>query len=381
MGVASYREDLLTAYYEGTQGVLPEARPPLHCCPFCGEDFDDRNALTLHLSSIHRGERPILRIGGREPETRGTIRHALRDDDIEVVNCTSVRIRKSGIELPHRTPDSVRGPLLGETDTVLEVDLINEFDSSADPVTESYRLTLRIPDNAALDAVDRDFVEVLALDAPHLSDVDRFLGRRSTRGAVREYADALASYVRGVLVKDGAGGATLPFSEAHDLYGRALETLAEFRRPLSRVICGLVRLASNDFSEAEEATGFRRLDRCHAVLAPVAGFDHKALSDREAGLDGAAGKIVALCPIDRTLDSVLDLAERIGTPRISLEDYRTAVEHPRLTPRDRTKLYALYALAVLRSDAVMEAREPLRQLRNEYPFGAWASRELDRLDE
>ena len=287
---------------------------------------------------------------------------------------------KSGVVLPHRTPDSLRDTLLSETDTVLDVDLINEFDPSADPITESYRLTLRIPDKSTLDAVDRDFVEVLASDTPHLSDVDRFLGRRSTQGAVREYADALASYVRGVLVKDGAGGATLPFREADDLYGRALETLTEFRRPLPGVVCGLVRLASNDFSEAGDATGFRRLDHCHVVLAPAVGFDHKVPSDREADLIGAAGRIVALCPIDRTLDRILNLAERIGTPRISLEDYQTAVEHPRLTPRDRTKLYVLHALAALQSDAVMEAREPLRQLRNEYPFGAWASRELDRLD-
>ena len=380
MGVASYREDLLTAYYEGTQSALPEVRSPQHCCPFCGEDFDDRSSLTRHLSSTHRGERPILRVRGREMERSGTIRRAMRADNIEVFNCTSVRMRKDGVALPDRTPDSLRGLLPPETDSVLEITLINEFDLSANPITESYRLVLRIPDKRALDAVDRAFVEVLAFEEPHMSDVDRFLSRSSAQGVAREYADALASYVRGVLIKNGTGGTTLPLREAEIRYGEALDTLDEFHRPLPQVVCGLVRLASNDFSRAQRKTGFRRLDRCHAVLASAVGFTPLELFDGVAGLDRSVGRIVPLCPIDNALDRILDLAEQFKNRRISLEDYRAAVEHPRLTPRDRTKLYALHALAALQSNAAAEARELLRQLRNEYPFGAWASRELDTLD-
>ena len=181
--------------------------------------------------------------------------------------------------------------------------------------------------------------------------------------------------------KDGTGGATLPPGEAADLYGEALETLRGFHRPLPRVVCGLVRLASNDFSLAGEPTGFRRLDRCRAVLARAAGGATPELADDPDGAKAPAVPMVALCPIDRALDGILDLAAPDRMQRASLEDFRQAARCSGLMPDDRAKIHALHALAALQSNAAAEAREPLRQLRNIYPFDAWAVRELDRLDD
>ena len=379
MGLASYYEDVLTAFYEGEQTIVPPARTSLHLsqrCPFCNKFFRDKNSLNGHISSTHRGERPVLLIDGSEPAKDTVIRQDICAEDIRLINCTSVQIRKYGVALPEQDPGSVPALFTSEADIALEIDLIHKFDASAGPITQSYCLTLRVPDKQSLDAVDNDFVKILAIDALHISHIDKFLRRPSAQGVAREYADALASYVRGVLVKDGTGDTTLPFSEANGLYARALETLKGFRRPLTRVICSLVRLASNDFSLASVPTGFLRLDLCHAVLAPAVGYHPPMLDD---AVVARSRKTVALCPVDQAIDSILNFAS-ICLSRTSLEHYRVAIEHQRLTSCDRMKIYALHALTALQSGAVAEARESLRQLRNVYPFGEWASKELETLD-
>lgn len=381
MGLASYREDLMTAFLEGQATPFPYFPAPPHQCPFCDRNFDRKKELSDHLASAHRGERPVLLIDGLEPARDAAIRQAIRETDIVVENCTFVRVSRAGVVLPEDSPETLSTLIVNENNTVLEIDLFNKFDLAAEPINQFYRLSLRVPDKSALDAVDRDFVRILASETVNISDVDRFLRQRSTQGAVQEYADALASYVRGVLVKDGRGGSTLPFSEAEELYGRALETLHSFRRPLAYVVSSLVRLTSNDFTLAEEGTGFDRLDHCHFVLAPTIGRGDLSRSPKYEGKgESGAESSVALCPLDQGLDTVLQLADRFKDQHVSLTEYRQALGLPRLTGRDRAKICVLHALAALKSSAVFEARETLSQLRNEYPFEAWASRELDRLD-
>ena len=380
MGVASYREDLLTAFLEGKPTEFPRLATPLHRCPFCSLDFARKKDLGEHLSSTHRGERPVLLIEGHEPSTDAAIRQAIGTDDIVVENCTLVRISKSGVALPENSPGTLRALLLSETNTVLEIELLNEFDPVAKPINQFYRLNMRIPEKSKLDAVDHDFVRLLASDAVHMSGIDDFLRQRSTQGVVREYVDALASYVRGVLVKDGRGGSTLPFNEADRLYGSALETLGDFRRPLAIIVCSLVRMAFNDFTSAGTRTGIGRIDRCYSVLAPTLGCGLPKQDETEGDGKWEVGETVALCPVDQALDAILDLAEQIRTQLPSLVECRRMLEHPRLTSRDRVKMYVLQGLAALQSNASLEAREALMQLRNEYPFKAWATRELDKLD-
>ena len=380
MGVASYREDLMTAFLEGQAMPFPHLAAPSHRCPFCDLSFARRKELGDHLALAHRGERPVLLIDGLEPARDAAIRQTVRKADIVVENCTLVHISKDGVVLSENSPDALGALIVNETNAVLELDLINKFDRVAEPINQFYRLNMRVPDESALDAVDHDFVRILASENVNISDIDYFLRRRSTQGAVREYADALASYVRGVLVKDGRGGSTLPFSEAEGLYGMALETLRNFRRPLAYVVSSLVRLTSNDFTLVEDRTGFGRLDRFHAILAPTIGRGLSRMPEHEVDKGSGAGSYTALCPVDRGVDTVLQLAERFKEQHISLAEYRRALEQSRLTRRDRAKICALHALAALKSSAPLEARDALRQLRNEYPFEAWASRELDRLD-
>jgi hypothetical protein len=281
-------------------------------------------------------------------------------------------------------PKAVPTLVSGQTDAVIDVELINSFDEVALPIRQSYRLILRIPDKASLDAVDQAFIKHLATGMPQMAQVAAFLGDRLCRGPASDYAEALGSYLRGLLVKDQAPntGVTLPPAEADDLYGAALEVLKGFHRPLSAVVCGLVRFALNNFGFLDRPTGFRRLDRCNAILAPLLGLDVPPIEDKAEGKRGA---VVPLCPLDQAIDRVLDLAERLDRqtrwgPSLD-EECRQTADARTLVPRDRVKVYALWAAAALRLEVDDAALEPLRRLRAVYPFNTWAAGHLDRIEE
>ena len=385
MGAASYREDVLNRFFEATEALplLGPLGPPRHHCPFCTETFDDRHALSAHLSSRHHGDRPVLLISGREPDGISTIRQFIRTDEISIENCSSARVRLNGIWMDDLSPSRVPSLLSRETDAVLEIELANRFDEVASPVYQPYRLTLRVPSKTSIDAVDRAFIDHLATGTPTMAQIAAFLGDSRCVGVVSDYADALGAFVRGLLVKDQAmgTGVTLPPSEGDDLYGSALRGLEEYQRPLPIVISGLVRFAFNDFSAIDRPTGFHRLDRCNAMLAPLV---NRGVSVVSVTAEQMPGAVVKLCPFDQAVDRILDLADRLYRqtrwgPTL-LEDCQQAAEAQAFASRDRVKVHALWAATALRLGADEAALEPLRRLRATYGFGKWAAEHLDRLE-
>jgi hypothetical protein len=245
-------------------------------------------------------------------------------------------------------------------------------------------MTIQVPRKHALDDVDRAFVEHLGKAAPHMHQVASFLEDLRCAGIVHEYADALAAYVRGVLVKDQnkATGVTLRPAEARDLYGDALGRLQNVARLLPNVICGLIRFAVNDFSFSEHPTGVLRLDRVMSVLAPLVGRKGPAT---QSNSNSATIRTIALCPVDHGVDRVLRLGESLIEQRrwgpLLQEECRDAASASMIEAGDRQKVLAIWAATALRFEAEKEAIDPLRQLRAAFPFGDWAEQQLERIDE
>jgi hypothetical protein len=147
MGVASYREDIYLRFLESTDH-LPDGLVlslPSEICPFCGSHFEDQRALIEHLSDAHRAERPILILHGREPDRRCQISHRLHKERILIQNCTSARLRINGREPIGIASGRVGRLLAGEVDSIVELELENKFDTSAEPVRQRYHLTIRVP--------------------------------------------------------------------------------------------------------------------------------------------------------------------------------------------------------------------------------------------
>ena len=326
----------------------------------------------------------MLLIGDWEPNRITTIRQRLWEPQIAIENCSGVHMRVNGTRRDRLLQQHIPRLLAQEPDAVIELELANRFDDVAAPIRHSYRLEFCIPDKSSLDAVNRAFIEHLTIDKLEMAQVSAFLRDQRCEGVVCDYADALGSYARGLLVKNQAigTGVTLPPSESDDLYGSALMRLKDFQRPLTTVICGLVRFGINDFSFAHLPTGFHRLDRCNVFLSPLSGCDAPSV---EVLAGDTRRAVVGLCPFDQAIDRVLDMAGRLDRqtqwgPTLH-EDCRQASEARTLAAPDRTKVRALWATTALRLWADKMAVEPLRQLRASYPFGAWATEQLDRMEE
>jgi hypothetical protein len=353
MGVASYREDIYLQFLESTARApdfIPPG-PPDQICPFCGDRFKDQRRLVEHLSSAHRGDRPVLLLYGREPDRHCQIAYRLRKENMLIQNCTSARLRIDGHETMDVPSSRVGSLLASAVDSIVDLELANRFDNSAEPVRQAYHLTIRVPPKRALDDVDRAFVHHLGTAAPHMAQVSRFLEDPRCQGIVWEYADALAGYVRGVLVKDQdrATGVTLRPAEAADLYGDALGRLRSFQRLLPNVICGLVRFAMNDFSFSEQPTGVIRLDRAIAFLAPLVG---RKGPRRERMSNSATARTIALCPVDHGVDRVLRLGASLNMQRrwgpLLQQECRDAASAPMMEAADRQKVLAIWGAAALR---------------------------------
>jgi hypothetical protein len=274
--------------------------------------------------------------------------------------------------------------LMEQVDSILDLELENKFDVSAEPIRELYHMIIRVPSKHALDDVDRAFVQHLGTDAPHMAQVASFLQDFRCAGIVREYADALATYVRGVLIKDQDRntGVTLRPAEARDLYGNALGRLRSFRRLLPNVICGLIRFAVNDFSLSEQPTGVSRVDRAMTLLAPLVGKKGPAVQRIPKS---TIVRTIALCSIDHGVDRVLRIGESLAKQRrwgpVLQEECRHAALASMLEASDRQKILALWAVSALRLRAAADAVEPLRQLRATFPFGDWAENRLEEIGE
>ena len=236
MGIPSYREDIFLRFLEATNKpppIVPELTLT-HYCPFCGEGFVDATSLTAHLSRRHHGARPVLLVDGREPDQTSTIRHPLRADQIVIApDNTAAHLRMNGEWVAVQGAAGAKGLLSQERDAEITIELVHRFDPVADPIRQIYRLWFRIADKTSLDAVDRAFIEHLATGEPNMGQVASFLRDDRCSGLVNEYADALATYVRGLLIRDQAigTGVTLAPADSDDLYGQALDVLRAVRRP------------------------------------------------------------------------------------------------------------------------------------------------------
>lgn len=359
---------------------LPQSPEPYRC-PFCSDLFETAGQVQDHLTARHRGNRPVLLLDGIEPAGTHRIATPLRASDIAVENCTSGSISVDGkpampIDL-RKLPSSLSKPC----DALVELELVNAFDNVAQPIRQCYRLAYRIATRAELEAVDRAFRRHLAIDAPTWSAIDSFLLEPCCGGVARDYAGALAAYVRGILLKDRPAQVTvtLPYATYRELYGQAIEVLPAYDGPISRLIYAIIRFGRNDFRFAGTPVGSPGLDYANATLASLVGPGRDPAHDRGAP---SHGSLVPACPVDDGIARVLALASRLRDARhwsSSLEEEcRQAAGATKLDVPDREKVLALWASAALRLRAHQSAQEPLALLSATYPFNTWASRERER---
>ena len=382
-------ESASDAFLEGTAN-LPDLEPapePTYSCPFCDRVFDDRHLWQGHVSGQHRVGRPVILLRGREPAKRHVIRTALSREDILTVNATSARVAIDGEYLPAMSLRKVSDRIAALRQAEMRLILVNDSQNNAEPVESSYAISVRIATTQELRNVENAFAKFMIPPAVSKDSsgrsisralIDQFLADPRSTGAGADYAAGLAEYLMGVLVKErpATERLTTPVARYRELYGEALVHLADFNRPLARLIVSIIRFALNDFSRAATQTGFWDLDSANDLLknpeqATSSFFDENAALRR-------------VCPIDHATSGILNLAKRMSSQtrwsRILDNECKKMANSEIFDAADQQKILAIWAAAAWRRNAKRSAIEPLRQIAATYPFDEWAKPYLERIN-
>jgi hypothetical protein len=357
---------------------------PAYRCPFCKNTFSARKLLSAHLELSHVVKRPFLLMSGAEPGSEDTIRARSVLPSLEIFNCTELLVGIDGEALRRTQRSDLVQTLSRLTRATVQLRLLNAGDGLTAPVTQDYRFRVIVPDHASLTTIDERFVRELGSDGVNLERVGCFY--QATRaGASAEYAEALADYVRAVLIKDGdpRTGVSTRLHHNHDVYSRALNTLQSFERPLAKLLSALIRFGLNDFSKWQEATGFEMLDRAYSLLGPLAEFDRAPLMVSQ-GRSGSASARVFVCPIDVGTDSVTRLANQAADltrwGAAAEQQFSVLAEQTSISALDRAKIRALWATTALRLNARASAQKALSLLDGDPTFGRWTASELAKVE-
>ena len=345
-------------------------------CPFCEATFDEDARRVEHIAFSHPVRPPVLSIGGSLMPSESTFRRILDVEEIGLANVTSAEIAVDGQSLRECGPQELPSLLAGSRAGVHRVKLVNR---ASDGATAAVLHTLRfeVPEPAELDEVDWEFERQLARDDVRMEDVVRFASSVAAATSAAAYADALAGYVTGVLIKDGdpSRGATLPFEEYRSRFTRALDVLAGFEeRPLAYLVVCCIRMNLNDLARGFDTTGAPELDDVLAVLSQLALGVSKP--DRPGSEEAAAGR--AGCPVDGwTAELIERFPECWGDGGLTAA-HRLAERASALTaaPVDMAKFRALGAAALIRAGDNAGARALLLDLQHDLVFGTWARTRL-----
>jgi hypothetical protein len=353
---------------------------PAFQCPFCKHTFKAKELLSAHLDSVHVMKRPFLLVSGIEPGSEDAIRAKTSFQSLELFNCTEVWIGVDGEPVRQTQRAKLAHELSKLNRASVQIRLLNVGDGLTAPVINEYRLRVIIPEEESLAKIDEIFLSELGSNDVSLDKVGSFY--QVTRDdASAEYAEALADYVRAVLIKDGdpKTGVSTRLHHDSDIYNRALNTLRPFERPLAKLLCALMRFGLNDFTKWQEATGFDSLDRACSLLGPLAEFDGTTI---EIGTSQSRQEHarVFVCPIDVGTDNVTRLARQAAELTrwgMAAEQYFIAVaEQMSINALDRAKIRALWAVTALRLGAGTSAQKALSLLDGDPTFGRWTASKL-----
>lgn len=373
------REDDLDAFYEGTERTPDPSLPsePSFSCPFCASVFSSQSEFHDHVYAKHRVQRPFITLRGREPSANGVVRSALILSDIVIANTNHAKICVDGASPYKVSTDQLKEIMAKTQQAELTLELVNAAERNATPVATHYNFSFRIADKADLKLVEQAFADILVSEAITRDSIGFFLADKRTQGPGREYASGLADYCLGILIKERPEGENLttPFSRYRELYGRALDVLKDFKRPLAYLISCIIRFSLNDFERSGSRTGYWELDLATELLSnPTSVCLPRALEK--------AGRR-PVCPIDHGTGRMLELAKHLVFQQrwspILDDECRGLTHSDLLDVTDHQKAFAIWAASAWRLGSTESAQEPLTQIAEVYPFGRWANKYLEQV--
>ncbi len=217
-----------------------QPQPLTYRCVDCDTVFDTVAMLRRHRFEAHPATQPSLFIRNvRIGNSPVHILRPLRPDEVEVAASESGTFNGMPIE-PHDVP----GRLAAVSNDRIQLVLAN------DRVSTSFDIDIRIASEADLDAVDASFYALAERRNLDRRAIDGFYRNCSHCDTATSYRGGITEYLYGVLAMERRGDTQTPYEQYTDRFNESAARLADYDRPLSRLIRSLIAFHFNHFGEA-----------------------------------------------------------------------------------------------------------------------------------
>lgn len=377
------QETAIDRYWEqGDLGRQVPSKPRVYHCPYCDRHFAATSDLAIHISVDHPIERPLLIIGNRLACSEQTIRSPITPDQIVLTHVKQILVSHDGESQQDWSLQQLKERICHLRTAHYVITLINFGPDHQRQVKATYVVKTKIANPEELSVIDENFVRVLAIDNPKMSDVRRFSDACADYPDSAEYASALADYVMGVLLKDQNKdtGVSLPLSSYKKKMQHALDTLRDYERPIANAISAAIKFNLNDFRSPSTSCRAYLLDSANMFFSSVAHGNQFEIEDAYPICNSGAAIELPACPVDRDSFNLLSQFRKLSGKQINanfLADLAASSMSSMLSDYDLSKLRVISAkTAVLLDDRKM-AIPILEELANDPIFGVWAESVLN----
>jgi hypothetical protein len=364
-------------FFESIEDAYLRFIPTQYICPFCTESLLSRQALRDHVIGAHPVERPSLLVKGMPAPATITLRAHPREDEIETTNCSRILVTKNGRSPMTVAPDDLSAALAHENSSHYEITLENVRAIDGVVTAANYTIRIRVADPHILKAIDRTFVELLAVPDFTVETIALFAKKCTCLTDDLDYPGALGDYAYGILAKEGSGGTSLRFEAFKDKFEAAYAVLRDYPRFLARAILSSIRLNFNNFSSFCEPSSLPLLDRGMIFFGNLAAGRPFEATTKVCD-DGGHRHV---CPIDMVSQEILRYAGRLAQGDAlwggEITRCMERAGHGTITPQDQSKLLVVCAVALRHSGQGEKAIPILRNLVNDEAFGRWANAQLN----
>lgn len=250
-------------------------RPTLYTCAICGGQWDDQDKLLQHRFEAHAAPRPVLMVRGQElGATPYRITRKAAASDFIAHQATGAAVNGAPVQLA-KLGEALAGPALDR----VKIELAN------DTTTAVFEILYSIASSQDCEGVEQCFTSMMRLKRLDPRAVEGLIANAAPFSTASTYLDGICTYLYGVLAKERFPAAQLSFDGYRERFELASATLADFDRPLARLIRSLVSFHLNHFAEVVNGTVTGSLHlaarRFHCLLS--SGSEPPAAASMSAG--------------------------------------------------------------------------------------------------
>lgn len=340
-------------------------RPPRYHCEHCQEIFDSVEELRRHRFERHTYVRPALFVRGIElGATPFHVSRAVSAKDFVVGQCTSAVVNGANVRI-----DALAKHLVSFTNERVQINLSNET------VRATYEIVFGIALERDLDAVEKCFLKLARGRKLDMRAIEGFIVDARPFCTGIAYCDAICQYLYGVLVKERAADASIPYEAYRDKFNQAAYALTDYERPLARAIRALVAFHFNHFEDAAALLPGGRLATASERFAGwLKGKTHQTAKLPLVIEDRGIEDLLTDLETARVLRWVLAFPELCG----DINDIK-AIAKQELPTYDHVKLSILLGEYYATTGDNFAARYIGRELINTPATSGWAEQLLNRV--